>query len=248
MPTYTVVTAREAEHFRVLNNAMERADGPAFLEHDGAVARYWPHLVETFPENQFCLVDQESSQAVGVGNSLPLNYDGAWADLPDGGLDWVLAKGFEDRAAGSRPNLVSALYIEVAGTHRGQRLSSRMIAEMRQIALAQGFSHLIAPVRPSLKSRYPLIPIDDYCQWQTAAGLPFDPWLRVHVQAGAKILHPCRNAMVVKGSRQQWSEWTGMDFPGDGQYTIPYGLVPVEFHGGEGKYIEPGVWVLHALG
>ena len=96
-----------------------------------------------------------------------------------------------------------------------------MIGVMRQIALSQGFRHLIAPVRPSLKSRYPLIPIEEYSRWQNSDGLPFDPWLRVHVQVGGKILHPCTSAMVVKGSRQQWTEWLRLDFPGEGNYTIP---------------------------
>jgi hypothetical protein len=247
MSAYTVVTAQENERFWELNNGMVRADGPAFLEHDSAVAQYWSRLDETFPDNQFCLVEQESGKAVGVGNSIPVAFKGEWADLPAGGLDWVLEKGFQDRAAGKTATIMSALYIEVAGSHRGQHLSSRMISVMRQIALSQGFSHLVAPVRPSLKSRYPLIPIEEYSQWQNSDEFPFDPWLRVHVQAGGKVLQHCPSAMVVKGSRQQWMAWTGMDFPGEGNYTIPHGLVPVIVRDSEGEYIEPGIWVLHAL-
>jgi len=247
MPTYTVVTAQQKERFWALNNEMVRAASPAFLEHDSAVVQYWSHLDETFPENQFCLVELESGKAVGVGNSIPLAFEEGWDHLPSGGLDWVLTKGFQDTAAGRTPTMMSALYLEVAGSHRGQHLSSRMIGVMRQIALSQGFTHLIAPVRPSLKSRYPLIPIEEYGQWKNAEGLPFDPWLRVHVQAGGKILHPCSNAMMVKGPREQWTAWTGMDFPGDGHFTIPLGLVPVAFQDGEGEYVEPGIWVLHTL-
>ena len=247
MSAYTVVTAQENERFWKLNNGMVRAEGPVFLEHDSVVAQYWSHLDETFPDHQFCLVEQESGKAVGVGNSIPIAFEGEWADLPNGGLDWVLEKAFLDHAAGKTATILSALYIEVAGSHRGQGLSSRMILVMRQITLSQGFRHLIAPVRPSLKSRYPLIPIEEYVQWQNSEGIPFDPWLRVHVQAGGKILHPCPNAMVAKGSRQQWTTWTGIDFPGEGNYTIPRGLVPVTVRNDEGEYIEPGVWVLHAL-
>jgi hypothetical protein len=247
MSTYAVVTAQENELFWELNNEMARADGPAFLEHDSVVAEYWSHLDETFPNHQFCLVERESAKAVGVGNSIPLAFEGEWADLPAGGLDWVLEKGFQDHAAGKTATIMSALYIEVAGSHRGQHLSSRMIGVMREIALSQGFRHLIAPVRPSLKSRYPFVPIEEYSQWRNLDGFPFDPWLRVHVQAGGKILHPCPSAMVVKGSRQQWTTWTGMDFPGEGNYTIPHGLVPVMVHGSQGEYVEPGIWVLHVL-
>lgn len=247
MSAYTVVTAQENERFWELNNGMVRADGPVFLEHDSVVAKYWSRLDETFPDNQFCLVEQESGKAVGVGNSISIAFEDEWADLPTGGLDWVLEKGFQDRTVGKTATIMSALYIEIAGSHRGQRLSSRMIAVMRQIALSQGFSHLIAPVRPSLKSRYPLIPIEEYSQWQDSDGFPFDPWLRVHVQAGGKILHPCPRAMIVRGSRQQWTAWTGIDLPGEGNYTIPHGLVPVIVRGSEGEYVEPGIWVLHAL-
>ena len=247
MSVYTVVTARESERFWELNNGMVRAGGPSFLEHDSKVAQFWSRLDATFPDNQFCLVEQESGKAVGVGNSIPLAFQDEWADLPAGGLDWVLEKGFQDRAAGRTATMMSALYVELAGSHRGQHLSSQMIAVMRQIALSQGFSHLIAPVRPSLKSRYPLIPMEEYSHWHNSDGFPFDPWLRVHVQAGGKILHPCASAMVVRASRQQWTTWTGMDFPGEGNYTIPHGLVPVIVNGSEGVYIEPGIWVLHEL-
>jgi GNAT superfamily N-acetyltransferase len=242
---YTVVTAQEGERFHQLNDKMVRADGPAFLKHDSAVAQYWSQLTEIFPDNQFCLVEQESDRAVGIGNSIPVAFAGEWRDLPDEGLDWVLERGFHDRAAGIIPTIMSALYIEIADTHRGQHLSSQMLAVMRQMARSQGFNHLIAPVRPSLKSRYPLTEIETYLEWQTSSGLPFDPWLRVHVRAGGKVLQPCPRAMCVKGTRQQWATWTGMDFLGDGDYVIPYGLVPLSFHGTEGKYVEPGIWVLH---
>jgi hypothetical protein len=245
--TYTVTAAEDIERYNELRDGMARANGPAFLEHDNVVAQYWPHLAETFPDNQFCLVEQESGRAVAVGNSIPVSYEGTWADLPAEGLDWVLEKGFQDRAAGRIPTIASALYIEVAESHRGRHVSSQTLAAMRQIAYVQGFSHLIAPVRPSLKSRYPLIPIEDYVRWQTSDGFPFDPWLRVHVRAGGKVLHPCSRAMRVEGTHQQWAAWTGMDFPGDGEYVIPHGLVPLSLHGTQGEYVEPGIWVLHEL-
>jgi hypothetical protein len=38
-----------------------------------------------------------------------------------------------------------------------------------------------------------------------------------------------------------------VEFPGQGNYAIPHGLVPVIVHDSEGEYIEPGIWVVHAL-
>lgn len=245
MSTYQIITAGAGSQFCELSNAMARADGPGFLEHDLVVAQYWPQLEALFPDNQFCLVESVSGQVVGIGHSIPLAFQGDWAELPDGGLDWVLAKGFQDQAAGRPPTLISALYIEVADGQRGKNISAQMLAAMRQIAYTQGFDHLIAPVRPSWKSRYPLISIDTYMHWQTADGLPFDPWVRVHVRAGGRILHPCRRAMTVRGTRQQWTSWTGLDFPDAGDYTVPHGLVPVAVREDVGEYVEPGIWVLH---
>jgi len=246
MPQYTLLTAREPE-YRLLVNTMPRADGPAFLEHDAKLIQYWHQLDEVFPDHQFCLVEETTGQAAALGNSLPLEFHDEWADLPPEGLDWVLEKGFQDYLAGRVPNVTSALYIEIAATHRGHNLSARMLQEMRGIARSQGFDHLIAPVRPSLKHRYPLIDIDIYLSWQTQESLPFDPWLRVHVRAGGHILHPCLCAMKVRGARDQWAGWLGLPLPADGDYIIPHGLVPLRVRDGIGEYVEPGVWVLHEV-
>jgi hypothetical protein len=70
MSAYTVVTALERGRFDALRKYMARADGPAFLAHDRAVAQYWPLLAATFPAYQFCLVEQDSGQIVGIGHSI----------------------------------------------------------------------------------------------------------------------------------------------------------------------------------
>lgn len=242
---YRVVTAADSIRYDSYYEAMERAEGPRFLSHDSTLVRYWSRLEESFPDFQYCLVDEGSGQTAAIGRSIPLDFGGMWGELPEEGFDWVLAKGFEDQAVGRRPTLVSALYIEIAATHRNQQLSARMIKIMRQIGQEQGFHQMIAPVRPSLKHRYPLIDIETYLDWQTAEGLPLDPWLRVHVRLGGQVVGLCRRAMTVSGTSEEWAAWTGIAFPGDGDYVIPWGLVPVQMRGGRGEYVEPGVWVLH---
>jgi hypothetical protein len=135
----------------------------------------------------------------------------------------------------------------VQATASSVRLSAHLLAVVCQMARSQGFSDLGASVRPALKSHYPLIPIAEYIRWQTADGLPFDPWLGVHVRAGGHLLHPCPRAMTVRGLRQQWTTWTGLDFPGEGNYTIPHSLVPVSVRGTTGEHIAPGLWVVDRL-
>jgi GNAT superfamily N-acetyltransferase len=227
MPEYIVVTARAGKQFRELSVTVHTTSMPGFLDHDEAVSRYWSRLAEIFPDYQFCLVEKASGTAVARGYSIPVAFDGEWSALPDGGLDWVLEKGFRDYADGRRPTVYSALYIVLSDQYRGRGLSSSVLAAMRQIGREQGFGHLIAPVRPSLKSRYPLIAMGEYCRWRNAEGYPFDPWLRVHVRAGGAVLHPCLRSMHVRGSLRQWEEWTGMAFPGVGSYVVPGALVPV---------------------
>jgi hypothetical protein len=53
--------------------------------------------------------------------------------------------------------------------------------------------------------------------------------------------------MRITGTVAEWEEWTGTRFPGDGQYTFPEGLAPVEIdrEHDRGSYWEPNVWIVH---
>ena len=56
---------------------------------------------------------------------------------------------------------------------------------------------VLAPVRPTLKDRYPLIPIERYMEWRRADGAHFDPWLRLHERAGGELLAPAPESLVM---------------------------------------------------
>ncbi len=100
-----------------------------------------------------------------------------------------------------------------------------------------------------MKSKYPLIPIGNYIKWEREDGLPFDPWLRVHVKLGGKILKPCHKAMYIPGTINEWEEWTKIKFLETGNYVIQGALRPVKINIEEdiGEYVEPNVWVLHEV-
>jgi hypothetical protein len=55
---------------------------------------------------------------------------------------------------------------------------------MAGLAAGAGLAHLIAPVRPNLKERYPTIAIGRYPGWTREDGTPFDPWIRVPSRLG----------------------------------------------------------------
>ena len=107
---------------------------------------------------------------------------------------------------------------------------------------------MIAPARPTLKHRYPLIPIEEYAGWTDADGAPFDPWLRTHRRVGARVLAPAPEAMRIVGTVAEWEAWTGMALPASGSYVVPDALAPISVDRArdEVSYVEPGVWMLHA--
>ncbi len=126
--------------------------------------------------------------------------------------------------------------------------SARLIIEsMTAVARGAGLAPLVAPVRPSWKDRYPLTPIDRYARWERNDGMPFDPWLRVHVRLGATILRTDTRSLQIEAPVNDWEEWTGIAFPEDGDYVFPAGLAPLSVRDGVGSYWEPNVWMLHRV-
>lgn len=158
---------------------------------------------------------------------------------------WALS----DRRRGTEPDTVSAIEITVQPDRQGQGLSGRMVAAMRDNARGRGFRELVAPVRPTAKHHEPATPMAEYAFRTRDDGLPFDPWLRTHVRAGSVIDSVAPASMVVSGSLAQWREWTGLPFDTDGWVDVPAALVPVRCVPDHdyAVYVEPNVWVRHAL-
>ncbi|MBZ0295610.1 MAG: GNAT family N-acetyltransferase [Anaerolineae bacterium] len=219
---------------------------PAFMLEDTIANQYFPRLYEDFPQCQFALYD-EAGAVAAIGNSIPFHWDGN--DLPDRGWDWVLEKGVLEREQGISPNALSAISITVAPGFKGQGVSRYAVQGMKHIARAQGLTALVAPVRPSLKHRYPLTPIERYIRWQQPDGTPFDPWLRVHWRVGAQIVRACPQSMTIPGTIAQWEAWTEMRFPESGRYIVPGALEPVvvDVEQDQAIYVEPNVWMRHDL-
>lgn len=220
---------------------------PAFMFHDPVADEHYPVMYERCPEFQFYIIDGAGS-LLANGNSIPLAWDGSLEDLP-GGWDEALVRGSVGAQDGTAPTALCALQATVSSRCGGRGLGSSLVNAMKLLAETAALESLIAPVRPSLKATYPLIPIDDYLTWRREDGLFFDPWLRVHERLGASVLANAAESMEIPGSSTDWETWTGLNFSTSGEYIVDGALAPVVFDADAdvGVYIEPNVWMLHRL-
>jgi hypothetical protein len=215
---------------------------PEYNNHGDVLNEYWGRLVPELPEFQFHLL--VGDEIVARARTIPVRWDGTRADLPVG-IDGAIARGFDEGGA----NVLCALVIMVPRGRQGEGWSGAAVAAMAELARRHELEALIAPVRPSWKERYPLVPIEEYATWRRGDGLLFDPWLRVHERLGASILSPEPRSLRITGTVAEWEEWTAMPFPATGEYWFPGGLATVAISREDdvGRYWEPNVWMLHSL-
>lgn len=219
---------------------------PEFIHQTGETFNtLWGRVRREFPDYQLVLYDADADRVAGRGQTIPFRWDGAFEDLPDG-VDGVLRRVFGD---GGEATALSALVAVVDPRYQGRGLSRLVIEGMRGVAAAHGLDALLAPVRPTLKARYPLAAMERYLAWRRADGQLFDPWLRVHERLGGEILGVCPGSLVVEGTVAEWEAWTGMAFPDSGSYVVEGALVPVEIDCAQdvGRYVEPNVWMRHSV-
>ncbi len=230
-----------------LARALDPAVLPRFITHDAMVGRYWNRLYDVFPDFQIAVCEGE--EVVASGNCIPVSWGGTVEGLPSEVLDAVLEQGMLDASRERSPTAVSALFAVVSREHQGRGLSRVVLGAMKAVVAEHGLGDLIAPVRPTLKERYPLTPMERYVEWVREDRLPFDPWLRVHRRMVSEILRVAPRSMLVTGTISEWEEWTDMRFPDSGEYVIPGALQPVVMDVGEDveTYEEPNVWVRHVV-
>ncbi|WP_298383961.1 MULTISPECIES: hypothetical protein [Ferrimicrobium] len=216
---------------------------PEYNYHGDVLNKYWPRLADERPEYQFHLLGA-GGEILALARSIPLRWDGTVADLPKG-IDGAIERGFDEGDA----NTLCALLIAIPHVVQRKGMSAVALAAMAALARRHGFASLIAPVRPSTKERYPLVPIERYATWRRPDGSLFDPWMRVHERAGASVLKAETRSLGITASVSDWEEWTGLEFPETGQYWFPGGLatLAVDRAKDRGSYFEPNVWMHHRL-
>ena len=217
---------------------------PKFYQGCAAKTRFWDRTYTDLAAYQVVFVDGGGA-VVACGHTAPLYWDGTVDGLPSGwdaGLERACTPEQE-------PNTLMALAAVAHPVVKNAGLGAEILESMRDLGRQHGFSSLIAPVRPNRKESYPLAKFEEYIGWTHPDGSAFDPWLRVHLHLGGRILMVAPESMVVEGTVEQWAVWTGGTFPATGAYVVPGGLAPVhiDLEHDLGRYVEPNVWVEHRL-
>ncbi len=242
-----MVTAAEESALAAEMLRLGASPWPEFLDHDAVVNELWRLIYELAPDYQFGLLDERTDSLAAVGNCIPIRWDGNADTLPDRGIDAVLEDGVACLRESATPTAASALMIVVNRERLGHGLSARALEAMAAVIARHGLAELVAPVRPTHKHHYPLMPMERYMHWRRDDGLPFDPWIRVHKRAGGEILGCASAAMHVTGSVADWERWTGMALPESGAYVVPDALAPIKVDRERdlGEYLEPACWMRH---
>lgn len=201
----------------------------------------WHHIYAMHPEDQLVVLDDDGDVAAAL-NTVPARWDGAIEDLPSGFDDVVVAATDDMRSV---TNATCLLSMSIRRDRRGRGLAEGMIDEVRRRARSVGRSTVIAPIRPTRKAAYPMVPIEHYVRWQREDGRPFDPWLRIHRACGGRHLGVAHRSLTIRQPVERWSDATGLRMKQPGSYVVDGALVPVEVADGIGVYAEPNLWVAY---
>lgn len=218
---------------------------PAFITADRVVTQHIGRVRALFADLELVLLDADDV-LVAAGWAVPLRWDGDPRHLPGGYTD-SLVQAVEGHERGDQPDTLAIMAAQVHPGRRGQGLAGELLTAMRELARDRGWHQVVAPVRPTLKSRYPLAPIDRFASWTRSDGSLLDPWLRTHQRLGATVVATAPRSQTMTGTIAEWEGWTGMPFPDSGDYVIPEGLstLHIDRAGDRGLYVEPNVWMQH---
>lgn len=219
---------------------------PEYNLHGDVLNQFWGRLIPELPDFQFVLIDEATDTVVAEGHTAPLWWDGNEGTLPRG-IDDAIQQAFARNDSRKPVNTLCAMAAEVPLEWRSQGLAGQVLKGMRDIAERNGLEHMIAPVRPSWKERYPLTDIARYAAWRRSDRQHFDPWMRVHERVGAKVSTPIPQSMRITGTIAEWQAWTGLTYPESGHYVFPQGLdvLEIDTARGLGTYWEPNIWMIH---
>ena len=164
MPAHLAIRSlADAPHLRKAASVIEQAAWShlGYLSYTRARYEYYAELIESYPEYQLILVDEDAGYPVAVANSVPFACSGP-DELPPEGWDWGVETAASKKNAA---NILGALAVSVPAVHRTKGYARVMIRSLVELAEAKKLDGVVVPVRPSAKVQHPWVPIADYIGW-----------------------------------------------------------------------------------
>jgi hypothetical protein len=239
-----VVTRADRPDLHEMAIAVFNERWPEFIFHDETPKKYMGRVRQYF--SRFDIIVLHHGAVVAGGWGVPIPWSGDLGDLPSG-YDDALVRAVQAREAAIEATTLSFMAVAVGSQHDQRGLATVVLRELTRRAREAGLIHVIAPLRPTWKHRYPIVPMDEYAAWARSDGLSIDPWIRTHQRMGARVLGPARNSMMIEGTVADWESWTGMVFPVTREYVVPdaLNLVWIDREQDRGVYVEQNLWVQH---
>ena len=218
---------------------------PEFISGDKEVDKYIARVRESFREYDLTLTD-EDDQLAATGWGVPIMWSGEVSELPSSFAE-VLRQAIEVHDALGVANTFVIGGAIVHPALKGGGTAESLIRALCDTATAHHLATVVAAVRPTRKHLYPLLEIDAYAAWVRNDAMPWDPWLRLHVRIGGRVIGLAREAQTMTDTVSRWEEWTGLEIPVSGDYIIPKGMAPLRIDKAAdlGTYVEPNIWVRH---
>lgn len=246
---YRLITAQDSTKLAEMATDVAEQAYPKFITYNLHHDEMWLSLFELYPEFQFVLLEPIARCAIAQWSGIPLVWEGNFETLPDEGCDWLCTQGFSQQANEGVATVLAVVSISIVPDYQGKGLSNYMIDHIKEVAQNHKLDAILLAARPKLKHLYPLTPMERYITWQNDYGLIFDPWLRIIVRQGFRLMGICSKSTTIVDTISGWKTRVGMPFPETDNYVIPGGLVPlnIDYANDRGTYVEPNVWLYHEL-
>jgi GNAT superfamily N-acetyltransferase len=244
MPDREIISTQDRPDLDDQAKAALLSGWPEFVLHDPVSSEFMGRAATCFPQYDVRILD--SGEIVAGGWGVALRWNATAKALP-AGYDGALISAVTAHKTGVPADTLCVMAAAVRPDRQGAGLGGEVLTALRSRAAAAGLERMIAPVRPVLKTRYPLTPMASFARWTRGNGLHIDPWIRTHQRLGAVILGPALRSMVITGTVAEWEEWAGMAFPETGRYVVPGALEPVQIDREKdlGVYEETNLWMRH---
>ncbi len=216
---------------------------PAITSASKVMKNNWDKLEKYFPSTQIFLIDQEEN-VIGFMSTVPIFWDQPLKHLPEEGWDWLLKKSIEDYQNNIKPNTLGGLQIIVTKPYQGKGFSKSLIQGAKKMVAKMGFENFIIPIRPTLKHLHPVMDMEEYMLLKKDHKV-YDPWIRTHLNSGAKIIKVCKKSMHVYGDLSFWEKIIKQPISQSGSYQVDgaLSLVVIDIEKNHGEYQEPNIWI-----